>query len=132
MHLVHSVKWCTPRGGPGDRLGPQKREEGAIDEVFKAASTLGPAGGADAPCVQLGLQQEPDIPSWKPLRPQAFGIGSYARNYINDLGVTYSGRFQGGMIDSPLAHLMNTVLSAGQGPEKWRTAGWAYRGVGRR
>ena len=38
---------------------------------------------------------------------------SYGRNYKSDLGVTYSGMFQGGMIDSPLAHLMNTVLSAG-------------------
>ena len=35
---------------------------------------------------------------------------SYARNYINDLGVTYSGMFQGRMIDSPLAYLMNTAF----------------------
>ena len=35
---------------------------------------------------------------------------SYAHNYISDLGVTARGMFQGRMIDSPLAYLMNTAF----------------------
>ena len=35
---------------------------------------------------------------------------SYAHNFISDLGVTSRGMFQGRMIDSPLAYLMNTAF----------------------
>lgn len=35
---------------------------------------------------------------------------SYAHNFISDLGVTSRGMFQGHMIDSPLAYLMNTAF----------------------
>jgi hypothetical membrane protein len=35
---------------------------------------------------------------------------SYAHNYISDLGVTSRGMFQGRMIDSPLAYLMNSAF----------------------
>ena len=35
---------------------------------------------------------------------------SYAHNFISDLGVTSRGMFQGHVIDSPLAYLMNTAF----------------------
>jgi hypothetical membrane protein len=35
---------------------------------------------------------------------------SYAHNFISDLGVTSRGMFQGRMVDSPLAYVMNTAF----------------------
>ena len=52
----------------------------------------------------------PDIPSWKSLRPTDFRHQYSTAVTGGSLRVTYGGMFQGGMIDSPLAYLMNTAF----------------------
>jgi hypothetical membrane protein len=114
--MVHTARTGLAPGlwpVSGDRCNSQGREEGPIDEVCRAVSTLDPnrrrlyAASAAALWLAAGVGY---------LMLEAIAAAgfrdhySYSHNYISDLGVTSRGMFQGRMIDSPLAYLMNTAF----------------------
>jgi Protein of unknown function (DUF998) len=89
------------------------REEGAIDEVFPATWTRDANRRrlCAVSAAVLWITAAVGYVTLEAIAAARFRPSySYVHNYISDLGVTSQGMFQGRVIDSPLAYLMNTAF----------------------